>query len=337
MEENKDINESEIIQLWKDISFPGSFRGLKTFQAVLKTDKNIDITENKLLKILRKEPLYLIHQIKPIKKKSRNVTTHNYGEIVQADLAYMFEDDLTRSKYFLLLVDVYSQKIFVEVLSNKESETVASALEKIFKRFGAPIYSLQTDKGKEFTNQKCKALYKKLHIHFTTKRGLSKASFAEAAIFRVKRKLYIFLRSKLSKHWTEFIQQIVESLNNIPLKRIGYLKPNDITDVTSSYFVDQRLKANGLPIPKEPTYKKQQQNQTNYEKLAKHNENLIKTGDYVYLKQKEDVFGKSFDIQVLFSFLTQNFTFKAQFSFRFTSEKHKDQIFQTYEMAADAG
>lgn len=306
-----EINEDEILRLWKDISFPGSFRGLKTFQAVLKTDKNIDISEKKLLQIFRKEPLYLIHQIKPRKKETRPVITHNYGEIVQADLAYMFEDVPTKSKYFLLLVDVYSQKIFVEIIDNKESQTVASALENIFKRFGAPIYQLQTDRGKEFTGRPCKVLYEKLHIRFSTKRGLSKASFAEAAIFRVKRKLYIFLRANLSKHWTEYIQKVVESLNNIPLKRLGYLRPNDITDITSSVLVDNKLKENGLPIPKEPTYNEQRLSQINYENRANENNDMIKAGDYVYLKIKEDIFGKSFDIQVLLKLLTQIYLFRS--------------------------
>jgi len=30
-------DDSEILKLYRDISFPGSFRGIKTFQALLKT------------------------------------------------------------------------------------------------------------------------------------------------------------------------------------------------------------------------------------------------------------------------------------------------------------
>lgn len=163
-------------------SCAGSFRGLKTFQAVLKVDKGIDISENRLRQILRKEPSYLIHQLKPFKIKRRAAITHNYGELCQADIAYVFESDVTKEKYFLLLVDVYSNKIFVEVLHNKESVTVAKAFERIFKRFGAPIYELQTDK--EFASRECKKLFKKYQILFRTKRGINKSSFAESAIFR---------------------------------------------------------------------------------------------------------------------------------------------------------
>jgi len=300
MTHNSEVDESEILKLYRDISFPGSFRGIKTLRSVLKTDKGIDISQQKLYQILQKEPNYLIHQLKPFKTKTRTAITHNYGELVQADIAYMFENDPQKEKYFLLLIDVYSNKIFVEILLNRDGPTVAKALENIFKRFGSPIYEIQTDKGTEFVNRYCKALFKKLKIVFRTKRGIKKSSFAESAIFRVKRKLYIYLRTYLTKKWTEHIEQIVQSLNNIPLKRLGYLTPNSISDVTSSVLVDNNLKAHNLVLPKDVTFDKQIENQKKYEDEAKTNEHLLQKGNYVYLKVKEDAFGKSFDIQVSF-------------------------------------
>ena len=56
------ISDEEILNLWKDKTFSGSFRGIKTFQACLKTDKNIDISEHRLYSILKQEPLFLTHQ-----------------------------------------------------------------------------------------------------------------------------------------------------------------------------------------------------------------------------------------------------------------------------------
>lgn len=323
--------ENEILKLWRDISFPGSFRGVKTFQAVLKSDKNIDVSEKELFKILKDEPIYLMHQLKPFKTKRRHYITHNYGELCQADIAYMFEDDPTKAKYFLLLVDVFSTKIFVEILHNKESETVSKALLSIFKRFGSPIYELQTDKGKEFTGRPCKNLFKNYHILFRTKRGLNKASVAESAIFRVKRKLFLFLRANLSQHWTQYIQKIVDSLNSIPLKKLGYVAPNSITDVTSSVFVDQNLQDHHLEIPKEVLYSKQKQNQENYENRAKSDTTLLKKDDYVYLKLNKDAFAKSFDIQENIKRLT--YMIVSKFSLKNTQNKTN----QTYFMVADVG
>ena len=50
--------------------------------------------------------------------------------------------------YLLVTVDVHSKYAWVEALRDKSAQTVATAFEKIFKRFNGrlPVY-LQTDKG----------------------------------------------------------------------------------------------------------------------------------------------------------------------------------------------
>jgi len=291
-------DEAKILSLWKDINFPGSFRGVKTFQALLKSDLNIDISEKKLYNILKKDQIFLIHQIKSSTFKRRSYITHHYGEIVQADVAFMFPDSESPFKYFLLLIDVYSNKVFVEPLKNKDSETVSISLKKIFKQFGSPIYKLETDKGTEFTGKQCKALFKELHIFFKTKRGLHKASFAESAIKRVKRRLYMFLRSNLTKHWSKYLQKIVDGLNNTPLKRIGYLTPNSIKSEADSVWVDKNLQKHGIINPTSSNYLQQRENSKNYLKESENNDKVLKVGDYVYVRFKKEPLTKSFDTQV---------------------------------------
>jgi len=270
---------------------------VQTFRAVLKTDLNIDISENKLRQILNKDPIFLIHQIKPKKFDRRRYITHNYGEITQADLAFVFPDSKNKLKIFLLLIDVFSSKIFIEVLPNKEGKTIKEGLLNIFKRFGAPIYELQTDNGSEFRNKECKALYRKYHILFRVKRPPNKSNFAEAAILRVKRKLYMFLRSSQSNRWTDYIEKVVDGINRIPLKRLGYLSPSEITNEASSVLVDEALKKANLPVIKEETYQNQMQNAKQYEDESKRNKNLLKSGDYVYRNFPDETFTKSFDIK----------------------------------------
>ena len=75
------------------------------------------------------------------------------------------------------------------------------------------------------------------------------------------------------------------------------MRPNDITDITSSVKVDAALRSNNLSVPKEPTYEEQNKNQKQYDKKSEINSQMLQKGDYVYLKQSEDIFGKSFDIQ----------------------------------------
>ena len=140
------ISDKTINELWRSPQFSASYRGIKTFKRVLKTDLDIDISESRLFNILKKDPVYLIH-LKPARNfERRHISVNNYGELVQADIAQMYT--YNSYKYFLLLVDAFSTKVFVRPLKSKETLEVTKAFEDIFEEFKATIYVLQTDRGK---------------------------------------------------------------------------------------------------------------------------------------------------------------------------------------------
>ena len=285
------VSDEEILQLWRDPTFAGSYRGVRTFQVLLKTDLNIDISENRLLQILKKDSIYLIHQRPKRKFNRRSYFVHFYGQLVQIDIAYMFPDATTKDKYFLLAIDVFSSKIFVEPLKDKSSEEVLRALKLIFDKFKHPIYEIQSDRGKEFRNKKIN-LYLKSHNSFIKfKYGQNKASVSEYGILLVKRKLYMTLRAQLSNDWCAYIQTVVNGLNNTPLKKLGWKTPNSIHDEADSVAIDKARKLNKIPTFELPTYQKQHENQKNYK-------GDLKVGDYVYIDFNEELFQKSFDVSV---------------------------------------
>ena len=80
----KKVSDQDILELWRSPKFSGAYRGIRTFKRVLKTDLDIDISESRLFNILKKDPIYLIHQ-KPARKfNRRHISVNNYGELVQA-------------------------------------------------------------------------------------------------------------------------------------------------------------------------------------------------------------------------------------------------------------
>ena len=142
----QDVSDKTIIELWRSPQFSGSYRGIKTFKRVLKTDLDIDISETRLYNIFKKDPVYLIH-LKPARNfERRHLSVNNYGELVQGDIAQMYTYD--SYKNFLLVVDAFSSKVFVRPLKSKSSLEVKNAFEDIFQEFKAKIYVLQTDRGK---------------------------------------------------------------------------------------------------------------------------------------------------------------------------------------------
>ena len=202
---------------------------------------------------------------------------------------YSFED----YQYFLLVVDGFSSKVFVRPLKSKKSSVVARALEDIFEEFNAPIYVFETDRGTEFQGP-CKQLFKKKNIIYVSKYGRNKAFLSESYIRIVKRRLYMTLRGTLNQNWVQTLERVVINLNNTPIKKLGYLKPNMINNEADSVLVKEAKTALKVPTFKEPDYKIQQQNQMKYES----SQSQLKKGNFCYVDFDEKLFDKSFDVVV---------------------------------------
>jgi hypothetical protein len=278
--------DEKIIQLWRDPSFSGSYRGIKTFQMFLKTDQNINVSEKKLYSIMMKDPIYVMH-LQRKKVNRRHYYLSNVGELVQSDLAYMFpyED----YKYFIVFIDCFSNQLNLQPLKDKTSASVLKTFKNYLKDH--EIEKLETDKGTEYSL--CKKLCKEKNILYSFKRGENKANFAEHAILQVKKRLYKMLRGTLSKNWPEYLSIIQKDFNKTPNKKLGMYVPDKINDVIDTYIVLQNQNKSNLKN-EIPSLEEQQKNEEEYNK---NNENL-KVKDYVYLNLKADAFSKSFDVQV---------------------------------------
>jgi hypothetical protein len=284
------ITDERLLELWRDPNFSGSYRGIKTFQVLLKTDLNIEVSKKRLYNILKKDKNYIMHQ-KPIRNfERRHYDVNFYGELCQMDLAVMF--NWTNYIYFLLLIDCFSLKMFAKPLKSKSSANVASALEKIFEEFGAPIHVLQSDRGKEFIG--CKNLFRRKKIVFRPKFGKNKASISEWAIFIIKKKLYMLLRGILSQDWVQYLPKVIQQWNHTPQSKLGGIAPEKIMSLVDSAKVFDARKKTNVTVFHEPNFKEQIENQKRYEQ----NDSNLQVGDFVYLTLDEKLFDKSFDVKV---------------------------------------
>jgi len=249
------------------------------------------VSEDRLYKLLKNDHIYLMHQIKRKKIVRRQYDVNFYCQLLHADLAEMFPDAENNFKFFLLVIDVFSFKLFATPLKDKSSPVVASALKDIFEEFNSVIYEIQSDRGSEFKGKACKELFKENNILFRFKFGKNKANFAEEGILLVKRKLYMTLRGTLSQNWTRLLPKVAQQLNHTPLKRLGWLTPDSINSVADTVKVNEAKAKANIPIYKEPSYTEQLKNQKSY------NGDLT-IGDYVYLDFNQQLFDKSFDVSV---------------------------------------
>lgn len=111
------LSDTELVDLYQDETFPGSFAGARTFQQFLKTEKNENVPLSKIYKVLKSLPNYM-YTLKPIRKyPRRKYDVKGYLELVQCDLGQMYEHN--GMKYFLLVTDVFSSRIWCEPLTSK--------------------------------------------------------------------------------------------------------------------------------------------------------------------------------------------------------------------------
>lgn len=142
MDTKSNISDEQIKALWHNPKI--GYRGIKTFQVFLKTDYNIDISQQRLYRILKEDPLYLIHLTPPKKIERRSYDVKFIGELLQMDLAQMFEFD--DYKYFLIVTDCFSSKIWTRNLKSKTAKTVFEALKDIIESLSFPIQEIESDR-----------------------------------------------------------------------------------------------------------------------------------------------------------------------------------------------
>lgn len=282
MEEHKNLDDQEIKRLWQDENFFASFSGINNFKAALFTTFGEKISTKRLKSILSDIPSY-VARIKPRKRFDRRpYDVYGFGQLLQADLAVMYKFE--GYFYFLLVIDVFSRRIFCEPLKKKSSLEVRTSLDKIFDEINNRIGVIQTDRGAEFKG--LKRYFESKDIRHQYKFGVTKCTFAENAIYLIKMRLYTALRATSSRDWPSLLKKIVLNYNNTPQKALKNLKPSDF----KSSFDDVKLPDE----PKEPSFIVQYQNQKKYEK----NKNLPQKGDYCFLSShpSTEVFQKSFDL-----------------------------------------
>ena len=186
-----DEKKKEIRDLWRTPGFSGAFSGLTNFRTTLALNKNIHISRIKLFQIMQHDEDFILETKKKRKQIPRRpLTIHGFGNTWQADIAEMFPFEGYNS--FLCCVDLFSRRIFCEVLKGKSAEEVKKAFKKTFQEAGVRPEKLETDRGSEFLGNR--RFFRNQQIFFKIKVGKNKAAFAEHAI-QVKDILHKFDKS----------------------------------------------------------------------------------------------------------------------------------------------
>jgi hypothetical protein len=137
--------------------------------------------------------------------------------------------------YYLLCIDCFTRKIFVQPIKKKTAQEVIEAFRKIFKGNGHMPWKIITDQGKEFVAGPVQSFFKRRQIeHFCNFTSpVFHAGMAERANRTLKERLYRYFTENSTNRWVDVVQQIVDGINASPNRSIGNLRPK-----TAHLFAD---------------------------------------------------------------------------------------------------
>jgi hypothetical protein len=163
-----------------------------------------------------------IHQVfqKPTKE---NTARRIHGKIghYQADLTFLTRYKAQNSNYHILLnvINVNTKYAYVVALKDKTQDTVLHALERIRQKSiidGRPLKVLQTDNGKEFTNNKIITWMNVNNIksQYCEKEDKKCLGVGERFNRTIKLMIEKYLTSRNSNRWIDKLEDFVENYNS---------------------------------------------------------------------------------------------------------------------------
>ena len=207
----------QVYKKWNDENNPSAYSGADIYKK-----ENPHISKQSLLnKYLPSIPTYQKYRSKKPVKVYNPFFVYKKRIVIQSDLLHMLHPpniikDNNGYSYILVVQDIFSRKIWVRALKNKQASTVLPAFKdiiKLMKPFSKKT-RLVIDRGTEYLNARVKAMLndEKISISHTSD---GHASHVERAILSLQRLLYQHIEAKGGKtlSWLPFLQKAADIMN----------------------------------------------------------------------------------------------------------------------------
>ena len=129
--------------------------------------------------------------------------------------------------HLLVIIDVFTRKLWVYPLQNKQGMTVKNALQNWINSLQIKPKVFSTDKGGEFWNQHVRALLRSNNIDQQQAVGTSKASYAERVNKTLQILIYKYLTDAQSTRYIDKLPLLVSSYNSRGHRGLEFLSPNE--------------------------------------------------------------------------------------------------------------
>lgn len=201
-------------------SAPGNI--IKHFNGEGKKYKKEDVVET-----LQTLPAYTLHR-EFHRHKTNPVFVYSRREQIQADLIDVSDlkpenDGIT---FLLVLIDVFTKKLFVRSLKQKTAIQTKNAIQSIVELIDKPIKAILFDRGKEFKNKIVENYLKSVNIKFSYPSSEKKCAVVERANRSLQDLIYRYLEHNQTYRYIDKLEALVETYNS-RIHRTIKMSPND--------------------------------------------------------------------------------------------------------------
>lgn len=191
--------------------------------------KFYNISKKRARKILESIDSYVLHREYKRPRKFNPYFIYEPRDLVQGDLIEIrtisAENDGTN--YLLLLIDIFTRKIWVFPLKDKQAATMKTAIDTWLQSLRVKPKVLSTDGGREFWNNQVKTLLQRHGVELQLAVGTSKAAYAERANKTLQILIYKYLTDRESTRYIDVLNKLVDSYNNRGHRSLEYYTPNE--------------------------------------------------------------------------------------------------------------
>ncbi|KAK2720281.1 hypothetical protein QYM36_004231 [Artemia franciscana] len=196
-------------------------------------------SQQEALKFLEKQESYTLHRRVVRPKHFRKTIALYPFEIAQADLMSLdgsYAKHNAPYKFLLVIIDVFSRKLFVKPLKSKHGSEFAKQLEQVFSE--QTFKKIHVDKGKEFLNPSVKKTLEKYQIELHHIHSHLKATIVERSIRTLRSHLSAFCTHFNTFSFVPRLDLIVSQYNDSPHCSLGNLAPNQVSSQNTPYISD---------------------------------------------------------------------------------------------------
>ena len=189
-----------------------------------------NISEKKVRDILEHSDTYVLHREYKRPRVFNPYFIYNRRELVQADLIDIQSIHTTNDnvKYLLVIIDVFSRKIWVYPLKRKNSGSMMEALRAWQQDIDRLPEVFSTDHGTEFFNRPVQNFFASNNVDQQLAVGTSKAAIAERVNKTLQILIYKYLTDKETLRYIDVLPQLVETYNNRKHRALAYqFSPNE--------------------------------------------------------------------------------------------------------------